>query len=33
MRIFDIIMGVEKEDVNRELRKKKPFQKKKKYFF
>ena len=33
MRIFDIIMGVEKEDVIRELRKKKPFQKKKEYFF
>ena len=31
--IFDIIREVEKEDVIRELRKKKPFQKKKEYFF
>lgn len=33
MRIFDIIMRVEKEDVIRELREKKPFQKKEKSFF
>ena len=33
MHIFDIIMEVEKEDVIRELREKKPFQKEKEYFF
>ena len=33
MRIFDIIMGVEKEDVIRELREKKSFQKKESSFF
>ena len=33
MHIFDIIMGVEKEDVIRELREKKPFQKEEKAFF
>ena len=33
MRIFDIIMRVEKEDVIRELREKKSFQKKESSFF
>ena len=33
MIIFDIIMGVKKEDVIRELREKKPFQEKEESFF